>query len=121
MKNAKSADGRPVPPGLRAIPKSIWALGFVSLFMDTSSELVHSLLPVFLVSVLGASALSVGLIEGVAEATAAITKVFSGTLSDYLRKRKLLVVIGYGLAAVSKPLFPLAGSAAWIFTARFID
>ncbi len=121
MKNARSADGRSAPTGLRAIPKSIWALGFVSLFMDTSSELVHSLLPVFLVSVLGASALSVGLIEGVAEATAAITKVFSGTLSDYLGKRKLLAVIGYGLAAVSKPLFPLAGSVAWIFTARFID
>ncbi len=121
MKNAKSADGWPAPTGLRAIPKSIWALGFVSLFMDTSSELIHSLLPVFLVSVLGASALSVGLIEGAAEATAAITKVFSGTLSDYLGKRKLLAVIGYGLAAVSKPLFPLAGSVAWIFTARFID
>jgi MFS family permease len=96
-------------------------LGFVSLFMDTSSELIHSLLPVFLVSVLGASAFSVGLIEGLAEATAAITKVFSGTLSDYLGKRKLLTVIGYGLAAVSKPLFPLAGSVAWIFAARFID
>ncbi len=121
MKNAKSADGRPAPTGLRAIPKSIWALGFVSLFMDTSSELIHSLLPVFLVSVLGASALSVGLIEGAAEATAAITKVFSGTLSDYLGKRKLLAVSGYGLAAVSKPLFPLTGSVAWIFTARFID
>ena len=121
MKNAQSAQPRPAPTGLRAIPGSIWALGFVSLFMDTSSELIHSLLPVFLVSVLGASALSVGLIEGLAEATAAITKVFSGTLSDYLGKRKLLAVIGYGLAAVSKPLFPLAGSVAWIFTARFID
>jgi len=121
MKNACSAGVPPAANGLRAIPRGIWALGFVSLFMDTSSELVHSLLPVFLVSVLGASALSVGLIEGVAEATAAITKVFSGTLSDYLGKRKLLVVIGYGLAAISKPLFPLAGSAAWVFTARFID
>ena len=121
MKTAKSPDRRPGRAGLRAIPKSIWALGLVSLFMDTSSELIHSLLPVFLVSVLGASALSLGLIEGVAEATAAITKVFSGTLSDYLGKRKLLVVIGYGLAAVSKPLFPLAGSAAWIFTARLMD
>ena len=121
MNNAQSVGGRPAPTGLRAIPKSIWALGFVSLFMDTSSELIHSLLPVFLVSVLGASAFSVGLIEGLAEATAAITKVFSGTLSDYLGKRKLLAVIGYGLAAVSKPLFPLAGSVAWIFAARFID
>lgn len=96
-------------------------MGFVSLFMDTSTELIHSLLPVFLVSVLGASALTVGFIEGVAEATTAITKVFSGTLSDYLGKRKMLTVIGYGLAAVTKPLFPLAGSVSWIFTARFID
>ncbi len=89
--------------------------------MDTSSEPIHSLLPVFLVSVPGASALSVGLIEGIAEATALITKVFSGTLSDYLGKRKLLTVIGYGLAAISKPLFPLAGSVGRVFTARFID
>ena len=121
MNIAEPADGRPAPSGLRAIPKSVWALGFVSLFMDASSELIQSLLPVFLVSVLGASVLSVGFIEGVGEATAAITKVFSGTLSDYWGKRKMLTVIGYGLATVAKPLFPLAGSAAWIFTARFID
>lgn len=89
--------------------------------MDTSSELIHSLLPVFLVSVLGASALDVGVIEGVAEATAAIVKVFSGTLSDYLGKRKLLAVAGYGLAALTKPLFPLAGSVGWVFAARFLD
>ncbi|MHA1564554.1 MAG: MFS transporter [Alphaproteobacteria bacterium] len=107
--------------GLRAIPRSIWALGLVSLFMDTSSEMIHSLLPVFLFSVLGASALSVGLIEGLAEATAAITKMFSGTLSDYLGRRKMLTVVGYGLAAVTKPLFPLAGSVSWVFTARIID
>ena len=79
--------------GLKAIPRSIWALGLVSLFMDTSSELIHSLLPIFLVTGLGASALSVGLIEGIAEATASITKVFSGTLSDYLGRRKFLTVI----------------------------
>lgn len=91
------------------------------MFMDTSSELIHSLLPVFLVSDLGASMLSVGLIEGIAEATASITKVFSGTLSDYLGKRKLLTLIGYGLAALTKPLFPLSGSAGLVFTARFID
>jgi len=107
--------------GLRAIPRGVWALGFVSLFMDTSSELVHSLLPVFLVSVLGASMTSVGLIEGVAEATALITKIFSGTLSDYLGRRKALTVLGYGLAAVTKPLFPLAGSVGMVLTARFID
>jgi MFS family permease len=89
--------------------------------MDTSSELVHSLLPVFLVSGLGASMTSVGLIEGVAEATALVTRIFSGTLSDYLGRRKALAVLGYGLAAVTKPLFPLAGSVGMVLTARFID
>jgi MFS family permease len=107
--------------GLRGIPRGVWALGFVSLFMDTSSELVHSLLPIFLVSVLGASMTSVGLIEGVAEATALIVKIFSGTLSDYLGRRKALTVLGYGLAAITKPLFPLAGSVGMVLTARFID
>ncbi len=106
---------------LRAIPRGVWALGFVSLFMDTSSELIHSLLPVFLVSVLGASMTSVGLIEGVAEATALVTKIFSGTISDYLGRRKTLTVLGYGLAAMTKPLFPLAGSVGLVLTARFID
>jgi MFS family permease len=109
------------PRGLRAIPRSIWALGLVSLLMDTSSEMIHGLLPVFLVTVLGASAVSVGLIEGIAEATASITKVFSGTLSDYLGKRKLLAALGYGLAAATKPLFPLATSVSWVVAARFID
>jgi MFS family permease len=89
--------------------------------MDASSELVHSVLPVFLVTVLGASMSAVGLLEGVAEATAAITKVFSGALSDRWRRRKGLVLAGYGLAALSKPLFPLADSVAWVFTARFLD
>ena len=121
MKPAPSDGEKPAASGLKAIPRSIWALGLVSLFMDTSSELIHSLLPVFLVTVLGASVFSVGLIEGISEATASITKIFSGTLSDYLGKRKLLTVIGYGLAAVTKPLFPLAGSVGWVFTARFID
>jgi MFS family permease len=112
---------QPLPSGLRAIPGSIWALGFVSMFADISSEMIHSLLPVFLVSVLGASALAVGLIEGIAEATALITKVFSGTLSDYLGRRKFLTALGYGLAAFTKPLFALAPSVAWIVTARFVD
>ena len=89
--------------------------------MDASSELVHSVLPVFLVTVLGASVAAVGLLEGVAEATAAITKVFSGALSDRWRRRKGLVLAGYGLAALSKPLFPLADSVTWVFTARFLD
>jgi MFS family permease len=106
---------------LRQIPASIWALGFVSMLMDISSELVHSLLPVFMVSTLGASALAVGVIEGTAEATSLIVKVFSGTLSDYLGKRKTLVVIGYGLGAASKPLFAMASSVGTVFTARFMD
>jgi MFS family permease len=89
--------------------------------MDTSSELIHSLLPVFLVSVLGASMISVGLIEGLAEAAALITRIFSGAISDYLGRRKLLTVLGYGLAALTKPLFPLAGSVATVLAARFID
>jgi MFS family permease len=107
--------------GLKAIPRGIWALGLVSLFMDTSSELIHSLLPAFLTVTLGASVFSVGLIEGVAEATAAITKVFSGTLSDYLGKRKFLTLIGYGLGALTKPFFPLASSVGLVFAARFAD
>lgn len=110
------------PPARKtAIPRSIWALGLVSLFMDTSSELIHSLLPVFLVTGLGASMAMVGLIEGIAEATAMITKIFSGTLSDYFGKRKALTLLGYGMAAITKPLFPLADSIATVMTARFID
>ncbi len=107
--------------GWRALPGGIWALGFVSLFMDMSSELIHSLLPVFLVTGLGASVATIGILEGVAEATAAMTKVFSGTLSDHLRKRKFLAVLGYGLAAFTKPIFPLAPSVGWVFAARFVD
>jgi MFS family permease len=99
----------------------VWALGLVSMFMDASSELVHSLLPVFMVSVLGASVATVGVIEGVAEATAAFAKVFSGAVSDYFGKRKFFVVLGYGLAAFTKPIFPLAGSIGWVFAARFFD
>ncbi|MBU6960113.1 MFS transporter [Pseudomonas sp. CVAP len=103
------------------IPRTIWALGFVSLFMDVSSELVHSLLPVFLVTTLGASALTVGVIEGIAEATAMIVKVFSGAISDFIGRRKGLLLVGYGMAALSKPLFPLAHSVDVVFTARFLD
>ena len=105
----------------RALPGSIWALGLVSLFMDASSELVHSLLPVFMAGVLGASVATIGVIEGVAEATAAMVKVFSGAISDIFRKRKFLVLLGYGLAALTKPIFPLANSIGWVFAARFID
>jgi len=108
-------------PTRRTIPAGIWALGFVSLLMDVSSEMIHALLPIYLVTVMGASMVTVGTIEGVAEATAAITKVFSGALSDWLGKRKLLAVIGYGLAAVTKPVFPLASSVGWVMAARFVD
>ena len=99
----------------------MWALGLVSLFMDISSEMIHSLLPVFLVTALGASVTTVGFLEGIAEATASITKVFSGTWSDRLGTRKGLTVLGYGLAALTKPLFALAPTTAWIFAARFAD
>jgi len=103
------------------IPGTVWALGFVSLFMDVSSELLHSLLPLFLVGSLGLSMVTVGLIEGIAEASALIVKVFSGAISDFLGRRKGLVLFGYGLAALSKPLFPLATSGEAIFTARLLD
>ncbi|MET4070825.1 MFS family permease [Bradyrhizobium sp. S3.2.6] len=103
------------------LPRGIWVLGFVSMLMDISSEMIHALLPVYLVTVLGASTLTVGFIEGIAEATASITKIFSGALSDWLGRRKLLAALGYGLAALTKPLFPLAPSVGWLVAARFID
>jgi MFS family permease len=103
------------------MPRNVWVLGFASLFMDTSSEMIHGLLPVFLVGTLGVSALTLGLIEGIAEATASISKIFSGALSDRWARRKPLIVFGYAMAALSKPLFPIAGSAATVFVARFTD
>jgi len=106
---------------LREIPGGIWALGFVSLLMDVSSEMIHALLPIYLVTVLGTSALTVGVIEGIAEATALIAKVFSGALSDWLGKRKFLAALGYGLAALTKPIFPLAPTVGWLVAARFVD
>jgi MFS family permease len=105
----------------KRLPRAIWALGLTSLFMDVSSELVHGLLPLFLVVNLGASAAALGLIEGIAEATAQITRVFSGWLSDVLGKRKALVVAGYSLAAATKPLFPLANAIGLVLFARFVD
>ncbi len=105
----------------REIPAGVWALGFVSLLMDVSSEMIHALLPLYLVGVLHTSTLTVGVIEGIAEASASITKIFSGVLSDRLGKRKLLAAIGYGLAAVTKPVFPLAPSIGWLIAARFVD
>jgi MFS family permease len=114
-------DTKPKRSVLLSLPGGIWALGFVSLFMDVSSEMIHSLLPIYMVTVLGTSALSVGFIEGIAEATAQITKVFSGVISDWLGRRKLLILLGYGMAALTKPLFPLAPDVAWLVAARFID
>lgn len=103
------------------IPSGIWALGFVSLLMDVSSEMIHALLPVYLVTAMGVSAATVGVIEGAALATATLTKVFSGGLSDWLGRRKPLVVLGYGLAALTKPVFPLAQTVEWIVAARLVD
>jgi MFS family permease len=106
---------------LRSIPHSIWALGFVSLLMDISSEMIHALLPIYLITVLGASALTIGFIEGVAEATSAMVKVFSGAISDWLGRRKAIVVAGYTLSALTKPIFPMAASVDWLLAARFVD
>lgn len=107
--------------GHAVIPRGVWVLGFVSLCMDLSSEMVHALLPLYMVTVLGASTLVVGIVEGIAEATAMIVKVFSGVLSDRWRRRKPLVLLGYGMAAVSKFVFPLAPTLGWIVAARFVD
>ncbi len=107
--------------GWRAVPRTVWVLGFVSLLMDTSSEMIHALLPVFLVSTLGASPALVGWIEGAAEGTASLTRFFSGALSDRLRRRKLLVALGYGLGAATKPVFALAATPLEVFAARIVD
>ena len=106
---------------IHAVPRSVVALGLVSLFMDISSEIIHSLLPVFLITVIGASALSVGFIEGFAEAASQVTKLFAGAISDWMGKRKPLILAGYGLSALTKPLFPLASGVGVVAAARFID
>lgn len=108
-------------PSLPAVPRAVWVLGFVSLFMDLSSAIIHALLPLFLTTTLGVSVAVVGAIDGVAEATASITKVFSGYISDRMGKRRPLILIGYGMAALTKPLFALAGSAPVVLGARFAD
>lgn len=110
-----------LPASVQKLPPGIWALGLVSFFMDMSSELVHSLLPMLLVTEMGVSGLLLGILEGAAEATAQAVKVFSGSLSDWWGRRKQLVLAGYGLAALSKPLFPLATGVEWVFTARIVD
>src|SRR3954466_6526716 len=103
------------------MPRTVWALGFVSLFMDLSSETIHALLPLFLTTTLGASVATVGAIDGIPESTASISKIFSGWLSDKIGRRKPLILLGYGLAALSKPLFPVASSAFMVLGARFAD
>ncbi len=108
-------------PGVTAIPRPVWVLGFVSLFMDLSSEIIHALLPLFLTATLGVSVAMVGAIDGIAEATAAIAKVFSGYISDRIGRRRPLILLGYGLAALTKPLFAIAGSAPVVLGARFAD
>ena len=110
-----------VARGVHLLPRGVWALGFVSMLMDISSEMIHSLLPIFMVTTLGASVATLGLVEGIAEATAAVTKIFSGAISDYVGRRKMLAVAGYALGAVSKPIFPLATSIGWVFAARCVD
>lgn len=106
---------------LSRIPKGVWVLGGVSLLMDVSSEMIHSLLPLFMATTLGASVIIIGIIEGVAEATALMLKVFSGVISDYVCKRKGLALLGYGLGALSKPLFAIAPTSGMVFSARMID
>jgi MFS family permease len=104
-----------------AIPRTVWALGVVSLFMDLSSEMIHALLPIYLVTTMGMSVTALGALEGAAEATSMIVKVFSGSLSDWLGRRKGLLLFGYGLAALTKPMFPLADTAAVVAAARILD
>lgn len=106
---------------LRRLPIGIWGLGFVSMFMDISSELVHSLLPIFMATVLGTSMVTIGIIEGFAEGAASITKIFSGAVSDFWGKRKFIAVAGYTLSAITKPIFPAATTIGWVFGARFAD
>lgn len=106
---------------LGRIPRGVWILGGVSLLMDVSSEMIHSLLPLFMATTLGVSVIVIGLIEGLAEATALIVKVFSGVLSDYLGKRKGLALLGYGLGAISKPFFAVASSSGMVMGARLLD
>ena len=120
-KSAATTEAADSGAARQGIPAGVWILGFVSMLMDISSEMIHALLPIYMVTVLGTSALAVGIIEGIAEATASITKVFSGALSDWLGKRKALAALGYGLAAFTRPIFASALSIEWLIAARFID
>ena len=118
LMSSSTEKSRVIPP---PVPRTVWALGLVSFFMDVSSEIVHALLPLFLTTTLGASVALVGLIDGVAESTASISKIFSGYLSDRMGRRKPLILFGYSLGAMSKPLFALAGGPSLVFFARFAD
>jgi predicted MFS family arabinose efflux permease len=109
------------PHSLRRMPTGIWVLGVVSLLMDISSEMIHSLLPLFMVTTLGVGTIAVGIVEGLAESLALVVKVFSGTLSDYLRRRKGLALFGYALGALTKPLFAIAPDIGTLLTARLLD
>ncbi len=113
-----SPANRRIAPGL---PAAVWVLGGVSLLMDISSESIHSLLPLFMVAQLGASPLAVGLVEGLAEATALVVRVFSGALSDFLGRRKGVALAGYALGALAKPLFAVAASLNVVLAARLLD
>src|SRR3954469_18622368 len=104
-----------------ALPRNVWVLGFVSMLMDLSSEIYHSLLPAFITVTLGLPVTALGAIDGVAEATANFARLASGRLSDRSMRRKPWIVLGYGLAALSKPLFPLATSGILVLAARFAD
>src|SRR6185312_4674029 len=117
IKTSNTAPGA----GTGQIPAGVWTLGFVSLLMDVSSEMIHSLLPMFMVTTLGISVAAVGLLEGLAESTALVVKVFSGALSEYLGRRKELAVLGYALGALSKPLFALSGGLGLVATGRLLD
>lgn len=103
------------------IPRTVWVLGFVSLLMDISSEMIHALLPLFMAGTLGASAIWIGLVEGIGEGTALIAKVFSGVVADRFGHKKRLVFAGYFLGVISKPVFALAGSMPVVLAARFFD
>jgi MFS family permease len=112
---------QPLESNHARIPAGVWVLGFVSMLMDISSEMIHSLLPMFLVGTLGVSVFAVGIIEGIAESTALIAKVFSGALSDYVGRRKGLAVLGYAMGAFTKPVFALASGVGAVVAARFVD
>ena len=109
------------PLSAKNLPRNVVALGTVSLLMGISSTMILALLPAFLVEILGASVLWVGTIEGIAESTASITKIFSGAISDWIGRRKPLVVLGYGLSACAKIIFPLSESVSQVLIARVVD